>query len=368
MKKIYFTALLGISSSVFSQTGKVGVNTSTPSATLDIQPYMENAATTATTAEGLLIPRVSRLRAANMGLTPAVSTMIYINSVADGALAGTTANVDAVGFYYFDGAVWIKLNPGGGGAEIEPLNQMGTASTKASTNTTNSYLNAKLGVGNFSGTTGLAAMPATEKFRIINGDHSYVAEGNNFSDAYFYHYSNTPGNRGSVIFDRARGTAAAPLAVQQGDQLGSTYYWSQGTNYMYVDVIRGATAGVATMQYKTAAAANILTINSDASRAVTTTGAIYGKIRVVTSLTGFSIASDDYAIIINISGAQNIPLPNPTTMPGRIIHFRNGSASTGIRGTYTFTGFPPVTNTTVSASRGVTLMSDGTNWYVVSGG
>ena len=352
-----------------SQVGKVGINTSTPAATLDIQPNTANALTTATTAEGLLVPRVSRQRAANMGTTPAVSTLIYVNSVADGSAAGTTANVDAVGFYYFNGSVWIKLNAGGGGGStVEPLNQIGTASTQSTTNTTNSYLNAKLGIGDFSGTTGLAAMGTTEKFRIINGDQAYVAEGTNFSDAYYKHYSNTVGNRASILFDRARGTAASPTAVVAGDQLGSIYYQSQGTDHMYVDVIRGASAGVSTMQYKTGTGTNIMTINSDASRAVTTTGAVYGKVRVVTSLTGFAIASDDYAIIINIAGPQNIPLPDPSTMSGRMIFFRNGSASTGTSGTYSFTGFQPVTNTTVLASRGVTLMSDGTNWYVVSGG
>lgn len=115
MKKVFIIALISVASSVFSQTGKVGINTPTPSATLDIQPNAANAVTTATTAEGLLIPRVSRLRAANMGTTPAASTLIYVNSVADGSAAGTTVNVDSVGFYYFNGTAWVKLNAGGGG-------------------------------------------------------------------------------------------------------------------------------------------------------------------------------------------------------------------------------------------------------------
>ena len=115
MKKVFIIALISVASSAFSQVGKVGINTPSPAATLDIQPNTANALTTATTAEGLLVPRVSRLRAANMGVTPAVSTLIYVNSVADGSATGTTANVDAVGFYYFNGSVWTKLNAGGGG-------------------------------------------------------------------------------------------------------------------------------------------------------------------------------------------------------------------------------------------------------------
>lgn len=365
MKKVFIIALVSVASSLFSQTGKVGINTPTPSATLDIQPNTANAATTATTAEGLLIPRVSRLRAANMGLTPAVSTMIYINSVADGSAAGTTANVDAVGFYYFDGAVWIKLNPGGGGAAIEPLNQMGTASTKSSTNTTNSYLNAKLGVGDFSGTTGLAAMPATEKFRIINGDQSYIAEGNNFSDAYYYHYSNEVGNRGSIVFNRARGTAAAPVAVQTGDQLGSIYYESQAINHMYVDVIRGATAGVATMQYKTGTGTNILTVNSDASRAVTTTGAFYNKTTAITATT-YTVAADDHLIVTGAGALTTITLPPVATSTGRMLVIVNGNTAAS-----SVVVNPSGTDVTLGTFsilqyRGKHFFCDGTRWIAVS--
>ena len=40
----------------YSQSGKVGVNTAVPKATLDITPSNANAAVGATTNEGVLIP------------------------------------------------------------------------------------------------------------------------------------------------------------------------------------------------------------------------------------------------------------------------------------------------------------------------
>ena len=366
MKKIYLLMAMVTSLLYSSQVGKVGINTSTPAATLDIQPNTANALTTATTAEGLLVPRVSRQRAANMGTTPAVSTLIYVNSVADGSAAGTTANVDAVGFYYFNGSVWTKLNAGGGGGStVEPLNQMGTTSTQSTTNTTNSYLNAKLGIGDFSGTTGLAAMGTTEKFRIINGDQAYVAEGTNFSDAYYKHYSNTVGNRASILFDRARGTAASPTAVVAGDQLGSIYYQSQGTDHMYVDVIRGASAGVSTMQYKTGTGTNIMTINSDASRAVTTTGAVYAKTRAHNGdLLATTWAADDYSIILT-GTTNNISLPDATTNTGRVISLTN---QTGGNRTYVGTAANKPLNTgSITGGKGQLLISDGTVWQLVGG-
>ena len=157
MKKVFIIALISVASSVFSQTGKVGINTPTPSATLDIQPNAANAVTTATTAEGLLIPRVSRLRAANMGTTPAVSTLIYVNSVADGSAAGTTANVDAVGFYYFNGSVWVKLNAGAG------------ASVTASNGLTATGSDVKLG-GTLSEATAIRYTGTTNTLTLGNAD------------------------------------------------------------------------------------------------------------------------------------------------------------------------------------------------------
>lgn len=157
MKKVFIIALVSVASSLFSQTGKVGINTPTPSSTLDIQPNTANAATTATTAEGLLIPRLSRLRVANMGTTPATSTLVYVNSVADGSAAGTTANVDAVGFYYFNGSVWVKLNAGAG------------ASVTASNGLTATGSDVKLG-GTLSEATAIRYTGTTNTLTLGNAD------------------------------------------------------------------------------------------------------------------------------------------------------------------------------------------------------
>ncbi|WP_054511675.1 hypothetical protein [Chryseobacterium sp. ERMR1:04] len=36
--------------------------------------------------------------------------MIYVNNIVTGAAAGTAINIDAVGYYYFNGTVWVKLH------------------------------------------------------------------------------------------------------------------------------------------------------------------------------------------------------------------------------------------------------------------
>ncbi|MFP3593508.1 hypothetical protein [Chryseobacterium sp. SIMBA_038] len=86
---------------------QVGFNTQTPNATLDVVAK----STAGTTPEGLLVPRVDRLKAQTMtGVT--TSTMIYVNSIANGSTGGNAANINAVGYYYFDGTVWVKINTG----------------------------------------------------------------------------------------------------------------------------------------------------------------------------------------------------------------------------------------------------------------
>ncbi len=90
---------------------QVGIGTATPEATLDITA----ASPTGTTVDGLLVPRVSRLRAQTMAGTP-TSTLIYVSNVATGTATGTTVNVTAPGFYYFNGTVWERLASGANNA------------------------------------------------------------------------------------------------------------------------------------------------------------------------------------------------------------------------------------------------------------
>lgn len=87
---------------------QVGINTPAPSATLDV--IAKNATGTSGNVDGLLIPRVDRQRAQSM-TGVATSTLIYVNDIATGTATGTAVNIDATGYYYFDGTAWVKLNP-----------------------------------------------------------------------------------------------------------------------------------------------------------------------------------------------------------------------------------------------------------------
>ncbi|WP_123867364.1 hypothetical protein [Chryseobacterium joostei] len=87
----------------------MGMNTSNPKSTMDI--VAKNSSGSSTLADGLLIPRVDRERAINM-VSVQPSTLIYVNSITTGSATGQASNIDAVGFYYFDGSTnkWTKLS------------------------------------------------------------------------------------------------------------------------------------------------------------------------------------------------------------------------------------------------------------------
>lgn len=97
---IFFFPLLGYA--------QVGINTVMPSATLDV--IAKDPTGTTTNVDGMLIPRVDRQRAQSMTGVP-TSTLVYVNSIATGTQAGTAVNIDAVGYYYYNGSNWVKISP-----------------------------------------------------------------------------------------------------------------------------------------------------------------------------------------------------------------------------------------------------------------
>ncbi|WP_053082677.1 hypothetical protein [Chryseobacterium angstadtii] len=147
MKKIQISIIL-LAANISLAMAQVGINTTTPASTLDI--IAKNATGTTTNVDGLLIPRVDRERAQSMTGVPN-STMVYINSIATGTLAGTAVNIDATGYYYFNGTVWAKIDP-----SINIYTSDGTLPT-ARTVTTNgntlSFVNSTSTIGIATGTT-----------------------------------------------------------------------------------------------------------------------------------------------------------------------------------------------------------------------
>lgn len=107
MKRIILL-MLGISSIGFIQA-QIGVNTSTPQVSLDIQA----AATDATTAEGMSAPRLTLTQLASKDARYAsdqTGALVYVTDVT-GTATTKTRNVISIGYYYFDGTLWQTVGP-----------------------------------------------------------------------------------------------------------------------------------------------------------------------------------------------------------------------------------------------------------------
>lgn len=87
--------------------GQVGINNTSPNATLDVVAKNTNGST----AEGVIAPRLTgdQIQAANAQYgSDQIGTIIYATSAVTTPDA-TTQNITAAGYYYFDGSVWKSM-------------------------------------------------------------------------------------------------------------------------------------------------------------------------------------------------------------------------------------------------------------------
>ncbi|UYW01728.1 hypothetical protein K5I29_02040 [Flavobacterium agricola] len=103
MKKMIILCCCLFSLTTYSQ---VGIVTTTPKATLDIQAI--NPTGSSSQVDGILIPRVDRERAQNME-NISTSTLVYVSDALSGEQIGKAIHINENGYYFFDGNVWQKL-------------------------------------------------------------------------------------------------------------------------------------------------------------------------------------------------------------------------------------------------------------------
>ncbi|KAA0127135.1 hypothetical protein FY557_14195 [Chryseobacterium sp. SN22] len=105
MKKQVFVAVgLFLSNLIYSQ---VGINTQIPKATLEVAAGSSNG----TTPEGFIPPRLTgnQIQSADLQYgTEQTGAVIYATAAVT-ATSPKTTNINAPGYYYFDGSAWQKL-------------------------------------------------------------------------------------------------------------------------------------------------------------------------------------------------------------------------------------------------------------------
>ncbi|MEJ5049315.1 hypothetical protein WH221_05715 [Chryseobacterium culicis] len=108
MTTLLTAALLVTSACIFAQTAGVGIDTTTPNSTLDVNGKLGN-----TDIDGLQAPRLTRAQLSAKGdalyRANQKGTLIYITDISAGDNTGPRLNINSTGYYYFDGTAWQKL-------------------------------------------------------------------------------------------------------------------------------------------------------------------------------------------------------------------------------------------------------------------
>ncbi|SDQ67483.1 hypothetical protein SAMN05421664_2113 [Chryseobacterium soldanellicola] len=247
MKKQILSILLLTTTTILIKS-QVGINNLTPQATLDI------TAKNGAEPDGLLVPRIDRLRAQNMAGVQN-STLIFVNNVSNGTQTGQAANIDITGYYYYDTATtaWVKLNPvAAPPASVNIYNADGTltgnrvVTQNANTLTFNATSTNAFSVdGNtFSvdaanNRIGMGTAAPAGKLDVIM-DNLGGGAGN---DMYFTGFGSSA--YPAFFLGSARGTVAAPANLSSGDIVGAYYFnprfnnTSSYTNAGMVSVYKG---------------------------------------------------------------------------------------------------------------------------------
>ncbi|WP_027384391.1 autotransporter outer membrane beta-barrel domain-containing protein [Epilithonimonas caeni] len=120
IKQIYTGTALIICGAVFAQ---VGINTDTPSATLDVM----GKPTEVSTMDGIIAPRIEGAQLRAKTYTPEQTGALVYVTVADTAPDGQTIDVITTGYYYFNGIKWVSIGSGaGGGGDTNIYNSDGS--------------------------------------------------------------------------------------------------------------------------------------------------------------------------------------------------------------------------------------------------
>ncbi|MCO7318854.1 tropomyosin [Riemerella anatipestifer] len=211
--KLSVFAFLGLGLAAYGQSGKVGINTGKPAATLEVQPTSTNLA--GTTNEGFIAPKLSKTRIAAIA-SPVEGTLVYATDEADSKISDYTgtdtkvAKITEKGYYYYNGTEWVK-SAAGTYSEVWKENKFMDGSILRR-EVMLPFLDSEGKKRN--GIT--ASFQSPDKLNELGFSLSAYGMG-----MKRYNNSTTPT---ALVLERLRGTIDAPTAIQKGDVLGQIHF------------------------------------------------------------------------------------------------------------------------------------------------
>lgn len=221
----------------YAQNARVGVNTTTPSTTLDVRGKL-NAAGTAvdpTDVTGLQAPRLTRTELAAKGDiygNAQKGALIYITDATapatpDPDAANQRVNIRTTGYFYFDGAFWQKITNGITSADTTNDEWVNNAANtrvelgKKADGTTDRDANTEF-VVNDKGYIGIGTSTPDSRLTFVS-DNPLAANAISSNRVNYRLYSDT-NDKMELNLIRSRGTIATPANLQLDDQIGGIYF------------------------------------------------------------------------------------------------------------------------------------------------
>jgi hypothetical protein len=204
---------------------QVGINTDSPQATLDVSAKRNSGGTITDNNQlyGLQAPRLTHAELTAITATYGANqkgALIYITD-ATGTASGQRVNINAIGYYYFDGAYWQKMN----GAVSSTNDWHITGNLDAEISTATETLGSAPASANYLGAKGLlddlVMISGGKTHAVINNTGGLAGGGENTS-SLVWGYNNVHDISGSKTYLSSENVTILPSTTEQTITVSAT--------------------------------------------------------------------------------------------------------------------------------------------------
>lgn len=409
MKKSFLLSAFLFSLAMNAQTGRVGINTENPKATL----HIEASASNPNVLDGVIPPTLlgNQLKLKNYTIDQK-GAIVYVTAIPN-SLSGQVIEITSPGLYYFDGAVWKSFS---GATPLSSWLIAGNANTTASNNfigTSNNqdivfkrngvsagWLNAADNNTSF----GVNSMPRSvgrgRNNTALGGNSlSNVGEGSSNVAVGYWTLSNLTSGAGNtaVGVGTMNDVTTGEGNTSMGEAAGRALTTGQNNTFIGISTGMGISTGSQNVQLgpgnlpiqngsNQLALGNLIFGKNLDANAILTNVSVPGMVGIATpnptstldtkgsvavafkqGTGSITLGEKDHTVLT--TGASTVQLASASTCLGRTYVIIYGSGPASIITTPIKIGGGTVTNYQISSNtgnRGITLQSDGIDWYATN--